>query len=460
MSSPLFTEAQARQLEDVHKCQEDFKSRMLPLVQQQTEELKQFGALTGKLADKMSNMEDEYKRNNEEMLRKTREEFQQLKNALDAVKAAQDGMPGLAALASSSPAAASLGARLVQSKEYRHLVESKMQGRHLSEVKFDDANVVAKMLLDGGNLDRKWTSGITGSSLTDLRDTVTTLYMQELYAEPLREDRVRSYIPVIPVNSSSVQYWQQTDFAYDGVRPNAWTGNNADFVNEAGQKPYSSMTGEVVTEQIRTLAHLFVMSEELMADAPAFVRHGDGYMRGGLDEKEDTQILKGSGTGTDLEGLLLRDDIQEYVWDDDAQTDDTILDMIARAAGKVRRAHYAADACFVGVGANIALKTAKGSDSHYLWGVQNAMNTGRLVIWGVPILETTALSDNEGIIGSFRRSVGLLDRMTTNLKVSNSHAELFEYNMVALRLEKRIGLMVVRRKGLCKLDFSQVPIES
>lgn len=457
MSNHLFTEKEAKMLADMHQCQEDFKGRLLPLVLQQQEELKKYGATLGPTADKLANLEEEYKRNNEDMLRKMREQFSSLKDAVDAVKSAQDGMIGIS---SASPASQTMGARLTQSKEYRALIENKMQGRNLQEIKFDDAGMIAKALVNGEPLDRKWTAGITGTSLTDLRETTTTLYMQELFAEPLREDRVRSYIPVIPVNSSAVQYWQQTDFAYDGLRPNAWSGNQAAFVNEAGTKPYSTMTGEVVTEQIRTLAHLFVMSEELMADSPAFVRHVDVYMRGGLDEKEDEQILKGSGTGTDLEGLMIREGIQEYSWDDDAQADDTILDMICRAAAKVRRAQYAADACFVGVGANVALKTAKGSDSHYLWGVQNAMTTGRLVIWGVPILETTALSDNEGLIGSFRRSVGLLDRMLTRLAVSNSHADLFEQNMVALRYEKRIGLMLVRRKGLCSLDFTQVPIES
>lgn len=455
----LYTEAEAKLLKDMHESQKDWKARMEPVLLKQAEELKEFGATLGRTADKLSNLEDEYKRNQEDMLRKMREQFGTLKEALDAMQGDRDGMPGLNA-GTLMKANASAGSRMAQSEKYRPIMEKAVQGRNMAEISFDDSAAVKNLLLANAGIDRKWTNGITGSSLTDLRDTVTTLYMQELFAEPLREDRVRNYIPVIPVSGSSVQYWQQTDFAYNDFRPNAWTGNQADFVNEAGQKPYSTMTGEVVTEQIRTLAHLFVMSEELMADAPAFVRHVDVYMRGGLDEKEDAQILRGSGAGTDMEGLLLRTGIQEYSWDTDAQPGDTIIDMIARAAAKVRRASYSADACMVGVGANVALKTAKGTDDHYLWGIQQAQSTGRLSIWGVPILETTALADNEGLIGSFRRSVGLLDRMTTTLKVSQSHADLFEYNMVALRYEKRLGLMLVRRKGLCSLDFSDVPIES
>ena len=43
--------------------------------------------------------------------------------------------------------------------------------------------------------------------------------------------------------------------------------------------------------------------------------------------------------------------------------------------------------------------------------------------------------------------------MSTTLRVSDSHAEIFELNMLALRYEKRIGLMVTRLSGLRKLAF-------
>lgn len=451
----LYSGKDVKSLEDVCRMTADFHKRMEKHLEVQHETIEKYGANTGKVADRLDKLEEEYKKNHEPAYREMRKEFGDIKAALDGMLVEHKKLAGVGGGGEDDYSYKSIGQRMAEHKGYTSLQreEEVVPGRHMQQIVLDDRKAAMEVL--GGV--RKWTHGLGGaipnSSLTSFRDIFTTLRLNTLYAEPLREDRVRDYMPNIPVEGSSVEYWQQTDYASDGVRPNAWSGNQARFVSEGGTKPYSTMAGQAAVAPIRTLAHIFVMSEELMADSAAFARHVDVYMRGGIDEKEDVQLLKGSGSGSDLEGLLLRAGIQHFQQSVDSEPGDNELDMIARAASKVKRAGYAADTLLLGIGAALTLKLVKGTTGEYLWGTESAVGTGKPRIWGLAVSDTSALDDDEGVIGAFRMSTGLLDRMSTTLRVSDSHDILFEQNMVALRYEKRLGLMVVRTKGICSLDF-------
>ncbi len=54
---------------------------------------------------------------------------------------------------------------------------------------------------------------------------------------------------------------------------------------------------------VRTLAHIFKASRQIMDDAPALRSYIDGRARYGLTFKEEVQLLNGDGTGQNLLGL-------------------------------------------------------------------------------------------------------------------------------------------------------------
>lgn len=447
--SDIFTSQQNKDIAEVHGMLKSFHEKMLPVIEKQQEEIKKYGAALGSTADKLAKLEDEYKSNNEKAYKEIRQELSETKAALDGIAVEHQKLVGMRQ--SESVGRKSFGMHVATMADLKQVLRTQKNG-----ITVDDYPAIKKAMEQGINgRELKWTNGLTGSSLTDYRDVATTTRLDEIFAEPLRQDRVRDYIPVIPVTGSAVQYWQQTDYAGDGIRENAWTHGNMAMVAEAGTKPYSSFEGQSVVEPIRVLAHLFVISEQLLEDAPAFARHVDVYGRGGLDEREDAQILKGGGTGADLEGLMVRAGIRTFTQSTDSEIGDTAIDVIARTAAIVRKNSHRADTCMVGVGVGTNIKLAKGTDGQYIWGAQ-ALAGGQPRIWGLPLVETSALEDDEGILGSFRMCVGLLDRMTTTLRISDSHDSIFEQNMLALRYEKRIGLMVVRLSGLRKMVFDSI----
>lgn len=80
--------------------------------------------------------------------------------------------------------------------------------------------------------------------------------------------------------------------------------NAAATVAEGALKPESSMAFESVIAPVQTLAHYFLISRQIMDDAPALASSIDAEARSGLKDVEDAQLLFGDGTGTNLLGLV------------------------------------------------------------------------------------------------------------------------------------------------------------
>lgn len=456
----LFSENEHKDVAEVHKMVTALHEKMIPVVSKQQEEIKKYGATLGQTADRLSNLEKEYKENVEVAHRELKSEFEkrfeEFHSVIDSLKANEQKL--FVAQSDSKQLQGTLGQNMARIPDYKKLLRQKntytcsRENKSFDGIVIDDYKIVSKALQEG--MDLKFTLGFTGSSLTDLRDVQTTTRLNEIFAEPLQMERIRDFIPVIPVSGSAVQYWQQTDYAEDLItgRENVWSGNNAAMVAETGSKPYSSLQGEMQTAVVNTLAHLFVVSEQILDDAVQFARHVDLYGRTGLDEKENIQIVRGGGTGANMEGLLVDPGVRPFQQSVHGEIGDTTLDTICRAMGLIKKNQHRPDGLWLGIGAETNLKLIKGNDGHYIWGLQALMG-GRLQLWGLPVLGLSSLADDEGIVGAFRSCVALLDRMVTTLRITDSHDDIFDQNLLALRFERRVGLMKVRLAGLRKLLF-------
>src|SRR5690606_6803331 len=75
-------------------------------------------------------------------------------------------------------------------------------------------------------------------------------------------------------------------------------------VAQGGAKQESALTFSQYNVPIETVAHFIKVSNQLMADAPAVVSYIDNFLRFGLDERLDLQLLKGDGTSPNISGIL------------------------------------------------------------------------------------------------------------------------------------------------------------
>jgi hypothetical protein len=90
-----------------------------------------------------------------------------------------------------------------------------------------------------------------------------------------------------------VEYVQETGFT-----------NNAAVVTEGPTKPKSDLTFELKNAPVRTIAHIFKASRQILDDAPALRSYIDARARYGLRYVEEAELLNGDGTGVHIKGLV------------------------------------------------------------------------------------------------------------------------------------------------------------
>lgn len=68
---------------------------------------------------------------------------------------------------------------------------------------------------------------------------------------------------------------------------------------------------------------------------------------------------------------------------------------------------------------------------------------GPRTLWGTPILETEGVSAGTALVGDFSKAV-LWDREQTSISITDSHADFFIRNLVAILAEERVAFGVTR----------------
>jgi HK97 family phage major capsid protein len=76
---------------------------------------------------------------------------------------------------------------------------------------------------------------------------------------------------------------------------------------------------------------------------------------------------------------------------------------------------------------------------------------GPRTLWGLPIIETEAITPGRGLVGDFSKAV-LWDREQTTVTMTDSHADFFIRNMVAILAEERVAFGVVRPTAFVDTD--------
>ena len=71
------------------------------------------------------------------------------------------------------------------------------------------------------------------------------------------------------------------------------------------------------------------------------------------------------------------------------------------------------------------------------------MTQGRRILWGIPVVTNHAMTEGTGLLGDWRKAV-LWDREQATIQVSDSHADFFIRNMVAILAEMRAAFGVIR----------------
>jgi HK97 family phage major capsid protein len=272
------------------------------------------------------------------------------------------------------------------------------------------------------------------SAITSLPDSGGALVAPDrrpgIIAGPQRRLTIRDLIAPGTTGSNSVEFVRETGFT-----------NNARPVSETTGKPYSDLEFELVNANVRTIAHMFKGSRQILDDAAALQSYIDARARYGLLLKEEAQLLYGNGTGNNLHGLIPQ--AQEYtpISGVTIQVEQRI-DRIRLALLQAALAEYPADGIVLNPIDWAMIELLKDGEGRYIIGKPQEGTMARL--WNRPVVETQSILQNNFLTGAFAMAAQIYDRQEVEVMVSTENDKDFENNMVSIRCEERLAFAVYR----------------
>lgn len=269
-----------------------------------------------------------------------------------------------------------------------------------------------------------------------------------------RVARVRDLFPVQNTTAGVIEY-----FRVGGFTNAASTVPQRNEANTAfGLKPQSALSFTGHQSPVRTIAHWEAAHRNVLADEPQLRGIIDNELLYGLRLAEDAQILAGSGTGEDLEGILNTPGIQSYDWSDGATlpVPDTKADALRRAATLAFLAYYQPTGVVLHPNDWEDIELTKNETGDYLLAVSIALG-GEPRVWRMPVIDTPAIEEGKALLGAFGLGAQLYDREQANIRIAEQHSDFFVRNAVVVLAEERLALAVKRPESFVEVNFDSAP---
>ena len=295
-------------------------------------------------------------------------------------------------------------------------------------------------------------------------------------------NQIAQLFPTLPVTSPVVSY----------VRESAWS-NAAAGVAEGATKPTSTNSVTRYTEEVGKVAALSRVTDELIADAPAFWSLVQQRLAQGVIRKEEVELLAGVGM-PGVNGLLNRTTgftkpqtvsaVTNLVipasatpgigagtstvssvtpgrevtgTSGAAPTGTQIAEGILAALTDIRTAtFFEPDAIIVNPADWNTIRLAKATTGEYLGGSFFGYSSGQgvnegtsfldpgLTLWGKRVVSTPAIPAGYILVGAFSDGGMVLRREGLRVNVTNTNGTDFEQNLWTARAESRVGLLIER----------------
>lgn len=207
------------------------------------------------------------------------------------------------------------------------------------------------------------------------------------------------------------------------------------------------------TDPIRKIGHIFPVTEELLDDEPFLRGIINSEMRLGVLEREDLQLLKGNGTGQNIDGIINRSGVQNVNRSLTGVTGQNYAEAILDGIVLVRKQHRVPSAILTSLTTWAFMRKAKGSDNDYL--MQTIQDEGIPRLWGLPVVPNENVDDYDtatnvgSLVGAFASDAYVVRREGVELSVSDSHDDYFARDTLVIKARERVGLAVTRAAAFC-----------
>lgn len=334
----------------------------------------------------------------------------------------------------------SLGERFASSDEWQEFV-----ARVAPNGVFSDKNKFGSSpaVTFGSLLARPRATLLTGLSDTSAGAFVVNDIYPGLYPQGLQRPlTIRDIVTVGSTGSDTVEYVRltaQTNAAAPTIEATATSGSS-------GTKPESALTLAKVTETVKTIAHWIPATKRALSDAGQLRTLIDGFLRYGLDEELEDQMVTGDGTGENFTGISNISGVQAAAWDTDILTTTRKARTLIRTVGRAVPTAYAFNPTDWET-----IDLLQDNEARFYGAGPFGLSPARL--WGLPVVESEGVPVGTGYVGDFRKCV-LWDREQSSINVSDSHSDFFIRNMVAILAELRAAFGCVQPNALAEIDLT------
>lgn len=256
-------------------------------------------------------------------------------------------------------------------------------------------------------------SSTVGAGVSAGTSLVPSARVPGIIAPPDRAMTIRDLLMPGQTASGNIEYVKETGFT-----------NAAAPVAEGAQKPKSDLTFDMANAPVRTIAHLFKASRQILDDAPALRSYIDGRARYGLQFKEELQFLKGDGTGQNILGIQPQATAFSPAF---TPQDATAIDQLRLAVLQVALAEFPADGFVLNPIDWAKIELTKDAQGRYI--IANPQGGIGPTLWNLPVVATQAQTLNVFLTGSFKMAAQIFDRMEIEVLLSSENVDDFEKNM-------------------------------
>lgn len=233
-------------------------------------------------------------------------------------------------------------------------------------------------------------------------------------------------VPRGTTNSNAVEF----------TRELAYT-NAAAETAEGVTKPEATLTFELATFNVATVAHWLKVSKQVLDDSQALESHISTRLRDGVLTRLNNQMFVGTG-GQNISGMNLAANITAFT----PVTGDNGIDSVNKAAALVSDADYQPDMIVMKASTYWGLARLKGAvENQYVLG--SAHLAPRAELWGLPVVFNNAVPAGAFLVAP-RSNYLLLMRQDAVVEMFEQDATNVQQNLVTVRAELRATLLNFR----------------
>lgn len=320
---------------------------------------------------------------------------------------------------------ASVGQQFVESDMFKALQEQFAKGGSMAGKVFSQA-IVSSLTTDA--------AGSAGAAVEVDRQA-------GILTPALRRMTVRDLLMPGQTTSNLIEYVKEKGFT-----------NNAAPQVETEAKGQSDIQLELKQSPVRTIAHFMIASKQILDDAPAVRSLIDTRLRYGLRLEEEDQLLNGDGTGVNLDGLINNSTAYSSPMAGSV-TDEQYIDVLRQAMLQAFMAEWPATGHILHPADWARIELTKDADGRYIFA--NPLSLAGPVMWGIPVVQTQSMRETKFLTGAFVPAAQIFDRQGVTVEISTEDSDNFRKNLITIRAEQRLTVVVYRDEALIYGDFGE-----